>query len=85
MRNTTGRNAPVVEQMKAFSTEHGVDLRTVEMDVQSQDSVDQAIAQVIAETGRIDVLIHNAGHMMFGPAEAFTAGTVRAVVRRQRR
>ncbi|HEY5851917.1 MAG TPA: SDR family oxidoreductase [Lysobacter sp.] len=72
MRNTTGRNAAVVEQMQAFSKEHGVDLRTVEMDVQSQDSVDQAIAQVIADAGRIDVLIHNAGHMMFGPAEAFT-------------
>jgi NAD(P)-dependent dehydrogenase (short-subunit alcohol dehydrogenase family) len=40
--------------------------------VQSQDSVDAAVAQVIAEAGRIDVLIHNAGHMVFGPAEAFT-------------
>ncbi|UNK49930.1 SDR family oxidoreductase [Lysobacter sp. S4-A87] len=73
MRNTTGRNATVVEQMKAFSQEHVLDLRTVEMDVQSQESVDQAIEQVIAEAGRIDVLIHNAGHMAFGPAEAFTA------------
>jgi NADP-dependent 3-hydroxy acid dehydrogenase YdfG len=27
---------------------------------------------VIAETGRIDVVLHNAGHVMFGPAEAFT-------------
>jgi NAD(P)-dependent dehydrogenase (short-subunit alcohol dehydrogenase family) len=23
-------------------------------------------------TGRLDVIVHNAGHMMFGPAEAFT-------------
>jgi hypothetical protein len=43
--------------------------------VQSQESADAAAAQVIAETGRIDVLIHNAGHMAFGPAEAFTRGT----------
>ena len=40
--------------------------------VQSQDSVDAAVKKVIAEQGRIDVLIHNAGHMVFGPAEAFT-------------
>lgn len=40
MRNTTGRNAPVVEQMAAWSKENGVELRTVEMGVQSQDSVD---------------------------------------------
>lgn len=26
----------------------------------------------MAETGRLDVLIHNAAHMSFGPSEAFT-------------
>ncbi|VVE26086.1 SDR family oxidoreductase [Pandoraea anhela] len=72
MRNTTGRNAPVVEQMAAFAKRNAVDLRTVDMDVQSQTSVDAAIANVIADTGRIDVVMHNAGHMVFGPAEAFT-------------
>jgi NAD(P)-dependent dehydrogenase (short-subunit alcohol dehydrogenase family) len=72
MRGTQGRNAHRVAEVAAFSKEHGVDLRTVELDVQSQDSVDAAVAQVIAETGRIDVIVHNAGHMMFGPAEAFT-------------
>jgi len=73
MRDTVGRNAAQVEKIAAFSKEHGVDLRTVELDVQSQDSVDAAIAKVIADAGRIDVLIHNAGHMASGPAEAFTA------------
>jgi NAD(P)-dependent dehydrogenase (short-subunit alcohol dehydrogenase family) len=72
MRNTKGRNAPVVEQMRSFSVEHGVDLRIVDMDVQSQASVDAAVADVVAAAGRIDVLVHNAGHMVFGPAEAFT-------------
>ncbi|MBU8976016.1 SDR family NAD(P)-dependent oxidoreductase [Lysobacter sp. MMG2] len=72
MRNTATRNAPVVEQMQAFSRQYGADLRTVEMDVQSQPSVDEAVARVIADAGHIDVVIHNAGHMAFGPAEAFT-------------
>lgn len=72
MRDTSGRNAPVVGQMAAFSKDNGADLRTVEMDVQSQASVDAAVAQVIGDAGRIDVLVHNAGHMVFGPAEAFT-------------
>jgi NAD(P)-dependent dehydrogenase (short-subunit alcohol dehydrogenase family) len=72
MRETTGRNAPEAAKIAAFSKEQGVDMRTVELDVLSQDSVDRAVAQVIAESGRIDVLIHNAGHMVFGPAEAFT-------------
>jgi NAD(P)-dependent dehydrogenase (short-subunit alcohol dehydrogenase family) len=72
MRETTGRNAPEVAKVAAYSKAHGVDLRTVELDVLSQKSVDEAVAKVIAGSGRIDVVIHNAGHMAFGPAEAFT-------------
>jgi len=72
MRDIKGRNAPHAVAMAKFSADKGVDLRPVELDVQSQESVDRAVAQVIAESGRIDVLMHNAGHMVFGPAEAFT-------------
>ncbi|HEV8330203.1 MAG TPA: SDR family NAD(P)-dependent oxidoreductase [Steroidobacteraceae bacterium] len=72
MRATTGRNAAQVEQAKAYSKEHGVDLRTVELDVQSDASVKVGIEQIVADCGRLDVVIHNAGHMSFGPAEAFT-------------
>jgi NAD(P)-dependent dehydrogenase (short-subunit alcohol dehydrogenase family) len=73
MRDTAGRNKKQVDAIAAFSKANGADLRTVELDVQSQDSTDRAVAQIIADAGRIDVLVHNAGHMMFGPAEAFTA------------
>jgi NADP-dependent 3-hydroxy acid dehydrogenase YdfG len=72
MRETTGRNAPQVEEATKFATENKVDLRTVEMDVASQESVDKAIQQIVKENGRLGVVIHNAGHMVFGPAEAFT-------------
>jgi len=72
MRETTGRNAPQVADVKKYAQEHGVDLRPIELDVGSQRSVDAGIAKIIAEDGRIDVVVHNAGHMVFGPAEAFT-------------
>ena len=72
MRETRGRNVPQVEEADRFSKDHGVDLRTVEMDVSNQPSVDAAVTAIIEQQGRIDVLIHNAGHMVFGPAEAFT-------------
>ncbi|MFI7389461.1 SDR family oxidoreductase [Streptomyces tendae] len=72
MRHTTGRNAPQAQAAVDYSREHGVDLRPVELDVNSPSSVDAAIAGIEAAHGRIDVLIHNAGHMSTGPAEAFT-------------
>jgi NAD(P)-dependent dehydrogenase (short-subunit alcohol dehydrogenase family) len=72
MRETTGRNARQVELTRKFATEKSVDLRTAELDVSSQESVDDAIQQIVAEAGQLDVVIHNAGHMVYGPAEAFT-------------
>jgi NAD(P)-dependent dehydrogenase (short-subunit alcohol dehydrogenase family) len=72
MRETTGRNAPQVKAAADYAREHGVDLRSVELDVASDASVDKGIASIIAEHGRLDVIVHNAGHMSFGPAEAFT-------------
>ena len=72
MRETKGRNAPQVAEAARYAAEHKVDLRSVELDVAAADSVDAGIASIIAACGRLDVVIHNAGHMSFGPAEAFT-------------
>ncbi|WP_213600495.1 SDR family oxidoreductase [Pseudoxanthomonas japonensis] len=72
MRDTQGRNAPQVEDATRYANEHGVDLRTVELDVLSDTSTGHAIAHILREASRIDVVVHNAGHMVFGPTEAFT-------------
>jgi len=72
MRETAGRNAPQAQAAADYSADRKVDLRAIEMDVNSQQSVDAAIERIETEHGRIDVLIHNAGHMVVGPAEAFT-------------
>ena len=71
-RATAARNAKAVAQLAGLSAADGIDIRGIEMDVQDQDSVDAAIAAIIAGQGRLDVVVHNAGHMVLGPAEAFT-------------
>ncbi|CAN7627889.1 SDR family oxidoreductase [Pararhizobium sp. LjRoot235] len=72
IRATEDRNAKAVADAAAFATEHNVDLRSIELDVANDASVEAGIAKVITDTGRLDVILHNAGHMSFGPAEAFT-------------
>jgi NAD(P)-dependent dehydrogenase (short-subunit alcohol dehydrogenase family) len=69
MRDVSGRNAQNAAELAAIK---GADIRPLELDVQSESSVGAAVQRIINERGRIDVLIHNAGHMVFGPAEAFT-------------
>jgi NAD(P)-dependent dehydrogenase (short-subunit alcohol dehydrogenase family) len=72
IRETTGRNAGRVAEAANYAADNGVDLRTVELDSSSQESVDAGVAAILQETGRLDVIIHNAGHMVNGPTEAFT-------------
>lgn len=79
MRDVEGRNAPAAAEAAAWSAEHDADLRTVELDVLSQESADAAIAAVAERSGRLDVLVHNAGHMVTGPAEAFSPEEIAAV------
>jgi NAD(P)-dependent dehydrogenase (short-subunit alcohol dehydrogenase family) len=79
MRDVTGRNAVQAEAARQYSREHGVDLRAVELDVASQESADAAVATVLGEQPCLDVLVHNAGHMVTGPAEAFTPEQVAAI------
>jgi NAD(P)-dependent dehydrogenase (short-subunit alcohol dehydrogenase family) len=73
MRGLGERNA----EAAAAATRDG--LRPVELDVSDQASVDAGVAHVLEEAGAIDVLIHNAGHMVLGPTEAFTVEQIAAV------
>ncbi|HET9420718.1 MAG TPA: SDR family oxidoreductase [Nocardioides sp.] len=74
MRDVTGRNQRAAEEAREYAERERVDLKAVELDVQSDDSVTAAVEDVLGREGQIDVLVHNAGHMVVGPAEAFTPG-----------
>jgi NAD(P)-dependent dehydrogenase (short-subunit alcohol dehydrogenase family) len=72
MRDIAGKNAARVRELRDWSFANGYDLRAVELDILSQQSADQAVQSVVAEQGRLDVVVHNAGHLVIGPTEAFT-------------
>lgn len=48
------------------------DLRTVPLDLFVQESCNAAVKHIIQEAGKLDAVVHNAGHMNYGPGEAFT-------------
>ncbi|MDR3440946.1 SDR family oxidoreductase [Telmatospirillum sp.] len=72
MRDTRGRNAPRMIEVAKWAKVEGVDLRTADLDVQSDTSAEAGVAHILGEAGGLDIIVHNAGHMVFGPAEAFT-------------
>ncbi|MHC1671691.1 SDR family oxidoreductase [Stenotrophomonas maltophilia] len=72
MREVNGGNAERVAEIAEWARAHAVDLRTVELDVQSDESIKRATEYVLSQSESVDVVVHNAGHMVFGPAEAFT-------------
>ena len=47
-------------------------MRPVDLDVTDDASVRAAVATVLSGQSTVDVLVHNAGHLATGPAEAFT-------------
>jgi hypothetical protein len=77
MREIATRNAPQVAALADWSKTEGLDLRSVELDVQADSSVASGISHILSDAGRLDVIVHNAGHMVFGPMVpgAFTKGT----------
>jgi NAD(P)-dependent dehydrogenase (short-subunit alcohol dehydrogenase family) len=72
MRDLAGRNAEAAGRLRREAEDDGLDLRAVELDVTVQASVDAAIEVIAAAQDRLDVVVHNAGHMVLGPTEAFT-------------
>ncbi|MEL6612095.1 MAG: SDR family oxidoreductase [Bacteroidota bacterium] len=69
MRAVDTRNAAKAQELRDFAAAEGVSISVHEMDVTSDDSVQQAVS----EMDGVDVLINNAGYGYGGPVESFTA------------
>ena len=58
-----------LERAQATADELGPNAYAIEMDVTNQASIDGAIASVIAQTGKLDILINNAALFDLAPIE----------------
>jgi NAD(P)-dependent dehydrogenase (short-subunit alcohol dehydrogenase family) len=72
MRDMGGRNAGHREAMEALASTEALQLRVLELDVTSEESVQRAVDTALEEAGHLDVVINNAGYSGLGITEAFT-------------
>jgi NAD(P)-dependent dehydrogenase (short-subunit alcohol dehydrogenase family) len=73
MRGAQGKNHEVAEALRMLG------IKTVELDVSDDASVEAGVKNVLAEAGKIDVLVNNAGIASAGVTEAFTTEQAKAI------
>ena len=71
MRLTVDQGGARADELRRSAEREGVDLRVIELDVLSEASCRAAVDLVLAEQGRIDVVVNNTGMLMVGITEAF--------------
>lgn len=80
MREAKGRNVKAAQELAALQTDSGGSVTAVELDPNSDASVEHGVAQVLELAGgRIDVVVNNAGTAGLGLAEGFTSAQIEAM------
>jgi NAD(P)-dependent dehydrogenase (short-subunit alcohol dehydrogenase family) len=65
----TMRNLAKQDSIKSVAEKEHLPVRTVQLDVTDENSVKNAIQSILSESGRIDLLVNNAGYGMTGAFE----------------
>lgn len=63
------RDLSKAERIQEITNREKLPLKIIRLDVNEDESIRIAIQEIISDSGRIDILINNAGYGMFGPIE----------------
>ena len=72
MREIGGRNAAVARELEDLARRENWSLQALELDVTKDSSAQRAVDDVLTKSGRIDVLVNNAGHGIIDLTETVT-------------
>ena len=73
LRDAQGKNRAAAEALRELG------IKTVELDVRNDASVEAGVKNVLTEAGKIDVLVNNAGIASIGVTEAFSAEQAKVI------
>jgi NAD(P)-dependent dehydrogenase (short-subunit alcohol dehydrogenase family) len=72
------RNLKKGDDLLKIVTNEKIPLKVIQLDVDDDKSVMNAVNTIVEENGRIDILVNNAGFDMFGPREDLTIDEIKA-------
>lgn len=80
MRGTQLKNAERANALLELARTEGLSLNVIELDVLSEVACQAAVRLIVAEQGRLDVVVNNAGMLMTGITEAFSVEQVARII-----
>lgn len=72
IRNMKTRNAAAARELEQLAHRESLNLQVLELDVTQEASIDEAMNEVMNKSGRIDVLVNNAGYAVMDLSETVT-------------
>jgi NAD(P)-dependent dehydrogenase (short-subunit alcohol dehydrogenase family) len=75
----TMRNLAKQDSIQSIAEKERLPVRTVQLDVTDENSVKNTIQSIISESGRIDLLVNNAGYGLTGAFEDIEIGEIKAL------
>lgn len=80
MRNVRVKNSERADGLLQLAREEDLSLDILELDVLSEVGCHAAVNHILAERGRLDVVVNNAGMLMTGVTEAFSVEQVARII-----
>jgi NAD(P)-dependent dehydrogenase (short-subunit alcohol dehydrogenase family) len=74
----TMRDITKAGSIQDISKKENLKLEVIKLDVDNEESIKSAISKIFAEKNRIDVLVNNAGYLLFGCLEDISVEDVKA-------